>query len=54
MRFGDRQPDKAYVIIRCNGETIRELDVKTDTTSFDFQIDAIYGHNKLTIGVWER
>lgn len=49
MRFGDRQPDKAYVIIRCNGETIRELDVKTDTTSFDFQIDAIYGHNKLTI-----
>ncbi len=49
MRFGDRQPDKAYVIIRCNGETIRELDVKTDTDSFDFQIDAIYGHNKLSI-----
>ncbi|MFN7291674.1 MAG: DUF1587 domain-containing protein, partial [Pirellula sp.] len=49
MRFGDRQPDKAYVIIRCNGETVRELDVNTDTKSFDFQIDAIYGHNKLTI-----
>ena len=49
MRFGDRQPDKAYVIIRCNGETVRELDVVTDTKSFDFQIDAIYGHNKLTI-----
>ena len=49
MRFGDRQPDKAYVVIRCNGETIRELDVHTDTKAFDFQIDAIYGHNKLTI-----
>ncbi|XZE20589.1 DUF1592 domain-containing protein [Pirellulaceae bacterium SH449] len=49
MRFGDRQPDKAYVIIRCNGETIRELDVNTDTKPYEFQIDAKYGHNQLTI-----
>jgi mono/diheme cytochrome c family protein len=49
MRFGDRQPDKAYVVIRWNGETIRELDVNTDTKPYEFQLDAKYGHNQLEI-----
>jgi mono/diheme cytochrome c family protein len=49
MRFGDRQKDKAYAIIRWNDETLREIELKTNTSNFDFEVVAVRGMNTLSV-----
>ena len=49
MRFGDRQEDKAFVVVRMDGQTMREWDVKTNTANFEFNVELDEGYHELTI-----